>query len=226
VAEVIIALDLPSGTEALRLLDRLPDADWVKVGPILMTREGPALLRQLVTRRLRVFLDLKWHDIPHTVAGAVEAARELSVAMATVHTLGGAAMLRSASEAAGEALGLIGVTVLTSHDQAGYGAAVGRDRVDLGAEVQRQAGIAIGAGLRGIVCSSHEAAAVRRVVGVSPWIVVPGIRRPSDRSGDQMRTASPADAVRQGATHLVVGRPILLATDPGAAFREISEAAA
>jgi orotidine-5'-phosphate decarboxylase len=146
--------------------------------------------------------------------------------MATVHTLGGAAMMRTASEAAGEALAMVGVTVLTSHDQAGYGAAVGRDRVDLEAEVKRQAGIAIESGLRGIVCSSHETAAVRAAVGGAPWIVVPGIRRPSDRSGDQIRTASPADAVSAGATHLVVGRPILLAADPGAAFREISEAAA
>jgi orotidine-5'-phosphate decarboxylase len=226
VAEVIVALDLPSGREALRLLDRIPGANWVKVGPMLMTREGPAFIHQLIARDLRVFLDLKWHDIPNTVAGAVEAARELSVSMATVHTLGGAAMMRAASQAGGNDVGLVGVTVLTSHDEAGYGAAVGRERVDLIAEVQRQAGIAVRAGLRGIVCSSQEAAVVRRTVGVSPWIVVPGIRRPSDRSGDQVRTASPEDAVRQGANYLVVGRPILLAADPGAVFREISEAAA
>src|SRR5690606_29983041 len=113
-AEVIVALDLPRAREALRLLDRLPDARWVKVGPVLLTREGTGLTRELVDRQLSIFLDLKWHDIPNTVAGAVSAARELGVAMATVHTLGGSAMMEAAAAAAGD-LGLVGVTVLTSH---------------------------------------------------------------------------------------------------------------
>ncbi len=224
--EIVIALDLPSGAEALRLLDRVPEATWVKVGPILMTREGPAFIRELVGRQLQVFLDLKWHDIPNTVAGAVEAARELAVVMATVHTLGGEKMLSAAVSAGGFGLALVGVTVLTSHDAAGYGAAVGRAPVDLAAEVERQAEIAIRAGLRGLVCSSGEAGRIRRRLGPDPWIVVPGIRRSVDSAGDQTRIATPEQAVREGATHLVVGRPVLNASDPAAVFREFRAAAA
>jgi orotidine-5'-phosphate decarboxylase len=224
VAEIILALDLPLA-EARPLLDRLPDLGWVKVGPILFNREGPALIGELRRRGLQVFLDLKWHDIPNTVAGAVVAARELGVALATVHTLGGAAMLEAASRAAGDEVGLLGVTVLTSHDSESYEAAVGRQGISLREEVCRLAASAVRAGLRGIVCSPLEAEAVRRSVGAVPWIVVAGIRRPSDPAGDQARTASPAEAVRRGATHLVVGRPILHAADPATAFREISDSA-
>jgi len=223
-AEIVIALDLPGGTEALRLLDRLPGARWVKVGPILMTREGPALLRTLADRGHQVFLDLKWHDIPNTVAGAVRAARDLGVTMATVHTLGGVAMMRAAAEAAGEALAVVGVTVLTSHDAASYGRAVGRDRPDLGAEVERHARAAVEAGLAGIVCSPREITRVRGIVG-GLRIVVPGIRRAGEAVGDQVRVATAAEAVADGATHLVVGRPVLEATDPAAAYQALTEEA-
>ncbi len=224
-AEVILALDLPGGTEALRLLDDLPEVRWVKVGSILMTREGPVFLRTLIERGLQVFLDLKWHDIPNTVAGAVAAARDFGVGMATVHTLGGAAMMEAAADAAGDALALVGVTVLTSHDAAGYGGAVGRRDVDLGEEVSRQARAAKAAGLGGIVCSPHEVAMVRGVLGVNGRIVVPGIRRGSDARGDQARVATGKDAVSDGATHLVVGRPVLQAPEPAAAFHEFLEEA-
>ena len=224
-AEVIVALDLPGGSEALRLLDRLPEARWVKVGSILMTREGPDLIRVLTERGLRVFLDLKWHDIPNTVAEAVTAARALGVAMATVHTLGGATMMEAAARAAGGRVALVGVTVLTSHDAVGYARAVGRGKVDLAAEVERQSGEAIGAGLGGVVCSPQEVARVRARVGPDAWIVVPGIRGRSEDRGDQVRVATAAEAVAAGATHLVVGRPILLAADPSAAFRGLLEEA-
>lgn len=224
-AEVIVALDLPTAHEALRLLDRIPGVRWVKVGSVLMTQEGPALLQQLTGRGLKIFLDLKWHDIPNTVVGAVKAARVQGVAMATVHTLGGEAMMRAAGEAAGPGLGLVGVTVLTSLSPGEYASAVGRDSVNLESEAERLAGLAIDSGLRGIVCSAGEAARARRRVGPEAWIVVPGIRRPGDSTGDQVRTAAPDQAVRAGATHLVVGRPILQASDPGAAHRDISEAA-
>jgi orotidine-5'-phosphate decarboxylase len=225
VAEVIVALDLPTAGEALRLLDRIPGARWVKVGSVLMTSEGPALLQELTSRGLRVFLDLKWHDIPNTVIGAVEAARAQGVAMATVHTLGGAAMMRAAGQAAGRELGLVGVTVLTSHSPEEYASAVGRRSVDLETEAERLAGLAIDSGLRGIVCSAREATRARRRVGPEAWIVVPGIRRPGDPTGDQVRTAAPDQAVKAGASHLVVGRPILQASDPAAAHRDIAEAA-
>jgi orotidine-5'-phosphate decarboxylase len=222
--ELVLALDTPRAGDALRLLDRLPALQWVKVGSILMTREGPDFVRQLTGRGLKVFLDLKWHDIPNTVAGAVTAARELDVSMATVHTLGGSAMLEAAAVAAGGEVALVGVTVLTSHDPTGYSRAVGRTDVDLGNEVERQAHIAIAAGLQGIVCSPQEVSLLRGRLGPEPLIVVPGIRRRSDPASDQARVATARDAVVNGATHLVVGRPILQATDPASAFEEFLEA--
>ena len=224
-ADVIVALDLPSGSDALRLLDRLPEARWVKVGSILMTREGPDLVSVLTERGLRVFLDLKWHDIPNTVAEAVGSARALGVAMATVHTLGGAGMMEAAAVAADGQIALVGVTVLTSHEPASYARAVGRPAVDLADEVVRQSGEALRAGLAGVVCSPHEVAPVRRRLGEHAMIVVPGIRRSSDAHGDQARVASAAEAVAAGATHLVVGRPVLQAADPAAAFRALLEEA-
>jgi len=224
-AEVIVALDLASGSEAIRLLDRLPDARWVKVGSILMTAEGPDLVRVLADRGLRVFLDLKWHDIPNTVAGAVGAARALGVAMVTVHTLGGAAMMEAAAVAAGGRVGIVGVTVLTSHDPASYSRALGRTGVDLGREAERQSAEAMRCGLAGVVCSPGEVEGVRRRLGPDAWIVVPGIRGRTDPKGDQVRVASAADATTAGATHLVVGRPILHAADPAAAFRGFLEEA-
>jgi orotidine-5'-phosphate decarboxylase len=223
--ELILALDTPRGADALRLLDQLPVLQWVKVGSILMTREGPDFIRQLTARGLEVFLDLKWHDIPNTVAGAVTAARELGVSMATVHTLGGSAMLEAAAVAAGGELALVGVTVLTSHDSQNYGRAVGRAEVDLGHEVERQALVAVAAGLQGIVCSPQEVSLLRARLGLEPLIVVPGIRRRSDPASDQARVATAKDAVMNGATHLVVGRPILQAADPALAFEEFLEEA-
>jgi orotidine-5'-phosphate decarboxylase len=224
-AEVILALDLPSGAEALRLLDRLPEARWVKVGSILMTREGPPLVRALIGRGHPVFLDLKWHDIPNTVAGAVMAARELGVAMATVHTLGGRTMMEAAAVAAGTDVALVGVTVLTSHDAASYGRSVGRREVNLADEAVRQAREATSAGLAGVVCSPAEVASVRTVLPEGAIVVVPGIRRETDIAGDQMRIATAREAVHAGATHLVVGRPVLHATDPVPALRGFFEEA-
>jgi orotidine-5'-phosphate decarboxylase len=221
VSEIIIALDLP-GDDARRLLDRVPEARWVKLGSILFAREGPALIRELVARGLQVFLDLKWHDIPNTVAGAVEAARELGVSMATVHSLGGAAMMTAAARAAGESLGIIAVTVLTSHDAKSYDSAVGREGVEVMAEVARLARTAREAGLRGVVCSPLEVATVRAQLRPESWIVVPGIRRAGDPAGDQVRISGPGEAARAGATHLVIGRPILQAADPRAVFQEMA----
>jgi orotidine-5'-phosphate decarboxylase len=221
VSELILALDVPRASDAFRLLDRVPELQWVKVGSILMTREGPEFVRILVDRGLKVFLDLKWHDIPNTVAGAVAAARELGVSMATVHVLGGSAMLEAAVVAAGSALAIIGVTVLTSHDSAAYAHTIGRSEVDLLQEVERQALIAALAGLRGVVCSPLEVSLLRRRLGPELFIVVPGIRRRSDPPGDQARVASAKDASSNGATHLVVGRPILYAEDPAAVLEEL-----
>jgi orotidine-5'-phosphate decarboxylase len=224
-AEIVLALDLPDVDAALRLLDQLPDLRWVKVGPVLLTRAGAPFVQQLAARRLRVFLDLKWHDIPNTVAGAVSAARDLGVAMATVHTLGGSGMLEAAAKAGGGAVALVGVTVLTSHDATTYAGAVGRSAVTLDEEVVRLAAVARGAGLQGVVCSPRETALVRREWPGSPLIVVPGIRRRGDPAGDQVRVSTAGDAARDGATHLVVGRPLLQASEPAAVLRELSQEA-
>ncbi len=224
-AELIIALDLP-GADARRLLDRIPEARWVKVGSILFAEEGPAFVREMAGRGLSVFLDLKWHDIPNTVAGAVTGARALGVQMATIHTLGGSAMMAAAAEAAGPAMGVVGVTVLTSHTPEGYAEAVGRGSVTVLDEVARLAAAAGRAGLRGCVCSPHEVATVRAQLGPEGWVVVPGIRRSGDAAGDQARTAGPREAAQAGATHLVVGRPVLQAPDPRGAFLEMAGAAA
>jgi len=222
VAELVVAFDLPSGRDALALAGRLPALKWAKLGSLLYVREGPALVREFQARGMHVFLDLKWHDIPSVVAGAVTAARDLGVAMATVHCLGGAAMLAAAAQAADE-LALVGVTVLTSHDAAGFEQVVGRGVPDLGLEAERLARLALQAGLRGVVASGRELALLRAALGPDPWIVVPGLRTPGDAPGDQARTVAPDDAVRCGATHLVVGRPITMAKDPAGVYQRFME---
>ena len=223
--EIILALDVPSADAGYRLLDRVPLARWVKIGSVLFTAAGPALVAECRSRGLEVFLDLKWHDIPNTVAGAVRSARDLEVSMATIHTLGGAEMMAAAAEAATNTMLLVGVTVLTSHTPDSYSRAVGRSAVALEAEVTRLAGEARQAGLSGVVCSPHEVSVVSRVLGHGAAIVVPGIRRPGDSMGDQARSAGPAEAARAGATHLVVGRPILQAADPAQVLGELAAAA-
>lgn len=231
-AEVILALDLPDAAGARRLLDRVPSARWVKVGSILFAREGPAMIRGLISEGRRVFLDLKWHDIPNTVAGAVTQARDLGVSLVTVHTLGGPAMLTAAARAAGPSLGIVGVTVLTSHTADEFASVLGRigDPVDVSVEVRRLATMARDAGLAGTVCSPHEVAAARTIFGPAGTFVVPGIRGRGDAQGDQARVATAAEATQAGATHLVVGRPILQAERPEVVFdqlqREASEAVA
>ena len=224
-AELIVALDLPSGREATALAGRLPGLEWVKIGSVLFAREGPSLIREFVARGVRVFLDLKWHDIPNIVASAVTAARELGVSMATVHTLGGRNMLAAAQAAGGGGdMAVVGVTVLTSHDAGELEGVLGRGVPDVGFEAERLARAALQAGLRGVVASGQELGLLREALGPNPWIVVPGIRAPGEPAGDQVRTIDAAEAVRRGATHLVVGRPITAARDPVVAYRRLVEA--
>ncbi|HUC41272.1 MAG TPA: orotidine-5'-phosphate decarboxylase [Gemmatimonadales bacterium] len=224
-AELIVAFDLPSGREALALAGRLRGLRWAKIGPVLFGREGPSLVKEFTQRGIRVFLDLKWHDIPNIVASAVTAARELGVSMTTVHCLGGRAMLTAAAQAAaGADLALVGVTVLTSHDAGELEGILGRGVPDVGFEAERLARTALQVGLRGVVTSGQEVGLLREALGSEPWIVVPGIRAPGEASGDQVRTIEPAEAVRRGATHLVVGRPITAAPDPLAAYQRLVEA--
>ena len=225
-AEIIVAFDHDSGhdsgRDALALAARLPGLGWAKLGSVLVVREGPALVREFAARGLNVFLDLKWHDIPNTVAGAVRAARDLGVGMATVHCLGGQEMLAAAVGAAGD-LALVGVTVLTSHDAASFEQVLGRGVPDLGFEAERLAKSAVAAGLRGVVASGHEVGLLREALGPVPWIVVPGLRLDGDEARDQARIVTPAEAVRRGASHLVVGRPITQSKDPAGVYQRIME---
>jgi orotidine-5'-phosphate decarboxylase len=219
----MVAFDVPSGREALALAGRLRGLQWAKVGPVLFVREGPALVREFTARGVRVFLDLKWHDIPTTVAGAVAGARELGVSLATVHCLGGEAMLAAARAAAAD-MDLVGVTVLTSHDPAAFERVVGRGVPDLGVEAERLARTALLAGCKGVVASGREAGLLRKALGPDAWLVVPGIRFPGNGMDDQARTVTPREAVMRGATHLVVGRPVTGAPDPVAAYERLLEA--
>lgn len=221
-AELIIALDLGTVADALRVADAIGDeASWYKVGPVLYVADGPALVRELRARGKRIFLDLKWHDIPNTVAGAVTAAAGCGVALASVHLAGGQRMLAAAAAARAGGLRLVGVGVLTSLSATEFGAIVGRAVGDLGAEQERLVRGALGAGLDGFVAAAAEAPRLRAITGPQVLLVTPGIRRAGDVAGDQVRTATPAEAVRAGADLLVVGRPVTGAEDPRAAVRAI-----
>ncbi len=219
--DVAVALDVDSAARALRLAEACGDAlTWVKVGPVLFVREGPAVVRELRRLGARVFLDLKWHDIPSTVAGAVGAAEALGVELATVHLLAGSASLAAATRARQDGPRLIGVGVLTSHDAAGFAAVVGRAVTDVAAEQERLVRMGREAGLDGLVCASGEAARLRRL-WPGAFIVTPGIRRAGEPAGDQRRVATPAEAARAGSDLLVVGRPVTEAAVPADALRAI-----
>jgi len=219
VSKAIVALDTPSSADALAIVDRLGDAaDFYKVGLQLYTAEGPPVVRDLLARGKRVFLDLKLHDIPNTVGGAVRAASALGVDLLTVHTGGSTAMLDAAAAAATGGLRLVGVTVLTSLDAAALGHAWGRRVSSVGAESARLAEQARAAGLHGVVAATPDVARIRAEAGSDFLIVVPGIRLDGDEFGDQRRVGTPADAVKAGADYLVIGRAVTQAEDPAAAL--------
>jgi len=223
---IIIALDYAHPDEALALVDRLePGRCGLKVGKELFVRGGPVLVQQLVERGYRVFLDLKFHDIPNTVARACRAAADLGVWMINVHALGGRRMMEAAREALEQGPGrrphLIAVTVLTSmgpDDLAEIGLGV-----DPAAQVRHLAALAQRAGLDGVVSSPREASALRNDCGSDFLLVTPGIRPAWSEKGDQTRITPPADAVRNGSSYLVIGRPITDADDPLAALERIGE---
>ena len=229
--KILVALDVESGAEALRLADALRDAvGGFKIGSRLFTAEGPSIVRSLADRGDRVFLDLKFHDIPNTVATAVAAATELGVWMVNVHASGGGAMMRAARAAAHETAAkrnvtpplVIAVTVLTSMNQAAL--AETGVVIELMDQVLRLAELTKEAGLDGVVASPRETAGIRRRCGADFAIVTPGIRGGSADAtkGDQERTLSPEEAVATGASYLVVGRPIIAAANPLAAARQIA----
>lgn len=222
-AEIIIALDLPSGSTALGLVDELGDAvGFYKIGSPLFTRSGPSVIRELRSRGKRVFLDLKYHDIPNAVAGAVRSAAAMDVELVTVHASGGTAMMRAARDAAGDdGPRLLGVTILTSFTPSEVEEVWNKQVVSVRDEVERLTALAADAGLDGVVTSPLEAASVKRRHGSDFIVVTPGIRPDGFNAGDQARTSSPAAAVRAGADYLVIGRPVIEARDPTGAVRQI-----
>jgi orotidine-5'-phosphate decarboxylase len=221
---VLCALDRPDLEGALSLGRSLTEAvGGLKVGLEFVTANGPDGVRQVVALGLPVFLDVKFHDIPKTVAGAVRAAGTLGVAMLTLHAAGGAAMLRAALAASEESEHpplLLGVTVLTSLDEADLKATgVGGSALD---QVLRLADLAVSCGMRGLVCAPHEIVPLRGRFGTDVRLGVPGIRPAGASVGDLKRTMSPGEAIAAGADLLVIGRPITGASDPGAAARAIA----
>jgi orotidine-5'-phosphate decarboxylase len=222
---LIVALDVPNAPAARKIVADVGDsAATYKVGMQLFTAEGTAFVRELATDGHRVFLDLKYHDIPNTVASAVRAAAALGVHMLTVHASGGSKMLRAAVEAARESspdMKILAVTVLTSMKDEDLGQ-IGVSG-NAGGQVLRLAALALEAGCQGIVASPHETSELRRRLGNDFFIVTPGVRPAGAAHGDQARVATPAEAIAAGATHIVVGRPITGAEHPAAAAKAILE---
>jgi orotidine-5'-phosphate decarboxylase len=220
---LIVALDVSSAAAARRIVTAVGDSAHIyKVGKQLFTAEGPSIVRDLTASGHKVFLDLKFHDIPNTVASAVAEAAKLSVTMLTIHASGGGKMLRAAVEAASKAdipPMILAVTVLTSmHDSDLPGIGVRGTVVD---QTLRLATLAITDGCDGIIASAQEIRAVRSELGSDFAIVTPAVRPPGSARGDQARVVTPAEAIAAGATHIVVGRPITCAPDPASAARDI-----
>ncbi|MGA2853530.1 MAG: orotidine-5'-phosphate decarboxylase [Verrucomicrobiota bacterium] len=225
---IIAALDVPAAEQALKLAREIaPAVGAFKIGSELFTSAGPDIVKKIRATGAAVFLDLKFHDIPNTVAKAVASATRLDVQMLTIHTGGGLEMMRAAEEAAQQAANqagrnaplVLGVTVLTSSDSrtlAETGCAA-----NVGAQVERLANLAVKAGLRGLVCSPLEIADLRQILPAHIQLVTPGIRTGAEKADDQKRTLTPREAIDAGANWLVIGRPIYAAENPRAAAETI-----
>ena len=227
---IIAALDVPSAEQALKLAEQIaPAVGAFKIGKELFVAAGPDIVRRVRDTGAAVFLDLKFHDIPNTVARAVAAATRLDVQMLTIHTSGGLEMMRAAEKSAqdtAKALGrpaplVLGVTVLTSADNAML-AEIGC-QPDTERQVVRLAQLAVQAGLRGLVCSPLEIAALRKILPAPVQLVTPGIRTGTEKADDQKRTFTPREAVAAGSNWLVIGRPIYAAENPRTAAERILE---
>ena len=225
---ILVALDVPAPEKALALVQELaPVTGGFKIGSELFTQAGPDIVRRIRAMGATVFLDLKFHDIPNTVAKAVAAATRLDVQMLTVHASGGTEMLRAAEAAAQEAAAaanrppplVLGVTVLTSLDHRGL-AELGCE-TEVSGQVERLAALAVRAGLRGLVCSPLEIATLRSQLPATVQLVTPGIRAGAEPGDDQKRTLSARQAIEAGANWLVIGRPVYAAPQPRAAAEAI-----
>ena len=224
-ADLIVALDVQSRAEAVEKVKAIGDSvDFYKIGLELFTAEGPDVVKAVKDLGKRIFLDLKFHDIPRTVERAVRSGGKLGVELMTIHSVGGKAMIKAAAEAAAEfgekAPMILAVTVLTSLDQCDLQdvGIVGRTPAE---QVQAMAAFAIENGANGLVCSPKEVGALSKSLKPGTLFITPGVRPAGSSVGDQKRVATPAEAVRDGATHLVVGRPILAAENPPEAARKI-----
>jgi orotidine-5'-phosphate decarboxylase len=225
---IIAALDVPTAEQALNLAKQIAHAVGAfKIGSELFTAAGPDIVKKIRALGASVFLDLKFHDIPNTVAKAVAAAVRLDVQMLTIHTIGGSEMMNAAEESAQQTANqaglnaplVLGVTVLTSSDNHTL-AEIGCDQ-NVGAQVERLANLAVKAGLRGLVCSPLEIADLRQFLPSHTQLVTPGIRTGAEKSDDQKRTLTPREAIDAGANWLVIGRPIYAAENPREAAEKI-----
>ncbi|MEY2546018.1 MAG: orotidine-5-phosphate decarboxylase [Verrucomicrobiota bacterium] len=220
--KIIVALDVPAKSDALKLVEQLRDQiSFFKIGLQLYTAEGPAIVREILGTGAKVFLDLKLHDIPHTVARAVESAVGLGVQMLTIHLSGGSEMVRAAAIASGHDMTLLGVTMLTSLNQHSLSELGISDKIDN--QVARLARLGVAAGVNGVVASPHETRALRELFGNKIVIVTPGVRPSWSEAGDQRRVMTPREASDAGADYLVIGRPILAAKNPSDAAARILE---
>ena len=222
---LIVALDVKSNAAALKLVEQLGDAvSFYKIGSPLFTRTGPDIIKKLKQAGKKIFLDLKFHDIPNTVTQAVEAAAALDVDLLTVHAGGGGTMIKAAREAVGdEGPRILAVTILTSFSVDDVGEVWGKQLNSMREEVARMAQLASDAGAHGVIASPLEAETLKRRHGADFLVVTPGIRPPGGKLGDQQRTATPGDAIRAGADYLVVGRPVIEAKDPVAVVTQMHE---
>ena len=218
---VIVPLDVPDLSAAIALVKTLPEVNFWKVGLELFVATGAEILRYLKKQNKQIFLDLKFHDIPNTVAGACRSAKEYDVDLLTMHATAGTQAMQRAKEALGNSnTKLIAITVLTSLSPENLREDL-KVSLDLAAFAQQMATLAKDAGLDGAVCSPHEAKALRELTGEDFTLVCPGVRPTWAQTGDQQRIMTPSDAIQQGANHLVIGRPITKAADPQVAWQKI-----
>lgn len=218
--KIIVALDVPTKKAALDLVTKLgKQISFFKIGLQLFTAAGPSVVRDVLKSGAKVFLDLKLYDIPNTVAHAVESAANLGVHMLTIHVSGGEAMMKAALAARPKTMSILGVTVLTSFDEAAIRALGISSTIE--EHVSRLAKIGVAAGIDGLVVSPHEIEVVRPQFGEGLQLVVPGIRPPWSETGDQKRVMTPREALEAGANYLVIGRPIIADKNPREAVKKI-----